>query len=622
MASGVHNIRDYLANNPEYVQLLVQKVKIVDVNQAALELHGAENKDDLLDNLDKFFTEKSLETFVEELITIANGGTELKIDGEIKTIAGKRKIISLSFLFDRISEDQLLVLLATMDITERIEKEREHKRLATALEQVADSVLITDQNALITYVNPAFEKITGYTSEEVMGKNPGMMKSGMHDSSFYTSMWETLAKGIVWHGEVYNKHKNGSLLYEEVSIAPIKDKNGTIFNYVSVRRDVTETREAQKHLQQTQKMESIGNLAGGIAHDFNNILSSILGFSEMILESVDKKSTVHSDVQEIYNAGIRAKELVSQILLFARKTDEELKPIKVEPVVTEVLSFLKSTIPTTITLSKVSSSNATIKGNATQLHQVLMNICTNAVHAIDNTMGTIDVRLEDIANGQTENTLLRPGKYIKISITDSGKGISRDNLESIFEPYFTTKGMTKGTGLGLSVAQGIVKAYGGHILVESDVGIGTTFIIYIPTIAPNNDETPHNVPKITRGDERILLVDDEIELAEIGERMLSSLGYQVTTKNNSIEALELFTTSPSDFDLIISDMTMPNMTGDDLAMECMKIRPNLPVILCTGFSNKLSQEEALAMGIKAFIFKPMVKGDLASTIRKVLDTNR
>ena len=387
--------------------------------------------------------------------------------------------------------------------------------------------------------------------------------------------------------------------------------------------DVTEAKKMEENLRQAQKMESVGTLAGGIAHDFNNILSSILGYTELAINDVEKDTALEDYLYEVYSAGNRATDLVKQILAYARQSEGALKPIQVNPIVKEVLKFMRSSIPTTIEIRQTVDSNSLIMGNPTQIHQILMNLCTNSAFALEDTGGILEVGLKDVFIDSTSPMCqvgLKKGEYIEIKVADTGTGIPPDIIDSIFEPYFTTKGIGEGTGMGLSMVHGIVESYGGKISVKSALGEGTTFTIYLPITKKlktyRKDRVSQEAPT---GSESVLIIDDEDAIAKLTGQVLEQLGYSVTTRSSSVEALELFRSKPNDFDLIITDMTMPNMTGDELAVEAMKVRPDIPVILCTGYSRKISDEKASEIGVKALAYKPVLKSDLATIVRKVLD---
>ena len=373
---------------------------------------------------------------------------------------------------------------------------------------------------------------------------------------------------------------------------------------------------------QAQKMESIGTLAGGIAHDFNNILTSIIGFTELALSEVEKGTYVEDSLQEVFAAGKRAKDLVKQILAFARQSDEELIPIQISLIAKEVLKFIRSSIPTTIEIRQHIVSDSLVMGNATQVHQMLMNLCTNAAQAMEEKGGIMELGVKDVViedREATEKMGLAGRDYIEISVSDTGTGIPDEIIGAIFEPYFTTKEPNEGTGMGLAVVHGIVESYGGIISVESTVDRGTVFTIRLPVTRKRNEPGPHESGIFPSGTERILFVDDEPAIAKMNSEILERLGYRVTIRTSSVEALELFRTRPGDFDLVITDLTMPAMTGDRLAVELISVRPDIPVILCTGYSKKISAETSAGLGIKAFAYKPVLKRELAETVRKVLD---
>ena len=383
-----------------------------------------------------------------------------------------------------------------------------------------------------------------------------------------------------------------------------------------------ELEEAHKQLRQAQKMEAIGTLAGGIAHDFNNILSCIIGYTELSQMKLKPENEVQADLAEIYSAGIRAKDLVSQILAFSRQGEQELLPMIVHPIVKEALKLLRSSIPTTIEIKQNVHKCGTVLANATQLHQVVMNLCTNGYHAMEAKGGELEVSLRDVELGEEDVAPypeLRPGPYIQLTVSDTGSGMPPSIMERVFEPYFTTKEKGVGTGMGLSVVHGIVTSHGGASSVESDPGKGTTFHVYLPRVQREAEKRADRDKPLPKGDERILFVDDEESLAKLGRQMLEKLGYNVVAITDSLKSLELFRQDPERFDLVITDMTMPHLTGDKLAQQLMEIRPDIPIIISTGFSKQMDANRANEMDIKAFTMKPLVLRDLANTVREVLD---
>jgi len=507
------------------------------------------------------------------------------------------------------------------DITERKQVEKERGLLATAIEQAAESVIISARPGTIQYVNPAFEQLSGFTRKEIVGKNFRILKSDRHDENFYKEMWDVISSGEIWSGHITNRMKDDTLREFETKISPVRDNSGMVVNFVSVSRDVTQEVALQAQLQQAQKMQAIGTLAGGIAHDFNNILAAVIGYTEIAIADVEKGGLLHDNLQEVLKAGERAKDLVNQILTFSRQSEQDLKPIKVELIVKEVLKLIRASLPATIEIHQDLKSNAAVLGDYTKIHQVLMNLCTNAAHAMRKKGGLLNVSLADVeldADNAAKHFDIKPGPYLKLSVRDTGQGISSDLLDQIFDPFFTTKQQGEGTGMGLSVVHGIVKSHGGTIFVYSEPGEGSIFNVYLPAIESRLEQKAREEKPIPTGTERILFVDDEQALVNMGKQLLESLGYKVTTRTSSNEALTLFKARPDKFDLVITDLTMPNMTGDELAKELMTVRPEVPVILCTGFSTKITAEEAKKIGIGAFVLKPIVKRDIAETIRNVL----
>ncbi len=396
-----------------------------------------------------------------------------------------------------------------------------------------------------------------------------------------------------------------------------------IYEDTTAQKKAEETKDKlERQIQQAQKMEAVGTLAGGIAHDFNNILAAIVGYTELALGKTARDAPQYDDLQEVFQAGLRARDLVKQILTFSRQAEQKIQPVQVSLIIKEALKFLRSSLPSNIEIRRNIVSDARVLADPTQIHQVLMNLCANAKHAMQRTGGVLKVSLAEVqvdADFADTHPEAEAGPHLKLTVADSGKGMSAEVLEKIFDPFFTTKGKDEGTGLGLAVVHGIVKSCGGFIAVFSEPDKGTTFNVFLPVIAAQDrQQTEFKGPQPT-GSERVLFVDDEMPLAEIGKQMLEGYGYRVSLCTSGVEALELFKANPVQFDLVITDMTMPNMSGLDLASEIISLRPEMRIILCTGFSEKITPAGAEAAGIKAFMLKPVSQDDLIHTVREVLD---
>ena len=511
------------------------------------------------------------------------------------------------------------------EIIERKLAEEERVRLATAIEQAAEAIFMSDAQWLFTYVNPAFERISGgYTRDEVLGQDTAILRSNLHKPEYYEQIRESISHGNEWSGRLSTRKKDGSVFEAETTVSSVRDSKGNVINYVFILRDVTHELKLERELRQSQKMEAIGTLASGIAHDFNNILTAIIGYTEMAQRKTSDNDALARDLERVQIAGVRAKELVRQILTFSRQSEQERKPVQLASLIDEVMKLLRSTLPATVEINQEISTTLSgdkVLADPTQLHQVLMNLGTNAAHAMRESGGVLSVSLSDFNADASLIAIhpdLTPGPCLRLTVSDTGHGMEAAVRERIFDPYFTTKKAGEGTGMGLAVVQGIIKSYGGAISVYSVPGQGTSFHIFLPKIREELTQAARADESAWGGTERILFIDDEQVLAELGQELLEALGYNVTAKTSSLEALKCFRSGPDAFDLVITDMTMPQMTGRELVRELLAIRPGIPIIMCSGFAEFINANEAREAGISEFLMKPYVTNKMAQTIRRAL----
>jgi len=547
---------------------------------------------------------------------------------EVRVQVGER-MVRLEWAHREYSRDLKRQSLESLraEIAQRRRTEEElrasNERFQSLSENAPDIIYTLGMDGAFNYVNPAWETILGHCREEVIGKT-FIDFANKEDIKAYTDFFQQVREGQSTMNDIIMTllHKHGTTRVFNISGAPNQNSKGRVTGIVGLLKDITEQQLLQRQLQQSQKMEAIGTLAGGIAHDFNNILGAIGGYSELALLNLHDTEKVKVHISNVLKAGHRAGELVKQILAFSRHIKPEKKPLDIAPIVREVLKLLRAPLPSTIKIQQFIGESGVVLADPTQIHQVLMNLCTNAAHAMRDTGGILEVSLSKIEideEKRSEAADLKSGPYLQLTVSDSGQGMDTSTLRQIFDPFFTTKDKSEGTGLGLSVVHGILKDHAGAISVYSRLGKGTTFRVYLPLVeelAAIEEDADKEMPS---GTENILFVDDEYLLVDLSIEMLTHLGYNATGFSSSMKALEMFQNDPGAYDLVITDHTMPDINGIQLAQELLRIRPDLPIILSTGFSKQIIAQKEGAKHIRAYIMKPFEMYELAASIREVLD---
>ena len=522
------------------------------------------------------------------------------------------------------------VMEVNRDITMRKQAEEALSMMSeynrSLIEASVDPLVTINPEGRITDVNTATERVTGYSRDSLIGTDffdyftdPKKAKAG------YQLVFK---EGFVRDYELEIRHKDGQLTPVLYNASVYRDRAGKVIGIFAAARDITAQRLLEEQLRQAQKLEAIGTLSGGIAHDFNNILQAIISSTETVIDDVSDNAYVQHKMDQVLKAAFRARDLVRQILTFSRRSETEKKALHLSPLIQETFKLLRASIPTTIEMKlDLDASRDLVYADPSQIQQIIMNLCTNAAQAMREKGGTLEVSLRAITIDSRE-LLPEPdmamGEYLVLSVRDTGHGMDDAVMKRMFEPFFTTKEKGQGTGLGLSVVYGIVKSHKGGMRVWSKPGHGSVLTVYLPLASVSAEVQSETVSweSLLKGTERILFVDDEEVIRELGQAVLARLGYTVVAKRSSKEALEIFMEDPKRFDLVITDQTMPGMTGVMLAAELLKLRPDLPVILCTGYSESVSREAAQEVGITEFVMKPLSKRELAQAVRRALESKK
>jgi len=651
------------------------------VNKAAMKMFGSSSADQLIGQPILSRMHPDFHKIVLKRTRMLNEEREeaspmiqkyLKLDGKAFDV----EVSAVPFVYG--GEESALAFFS--DITEHVKAEDrarallaevqfERDRISAVVNSMQDEVWFADTERKFTLANPSarrefrLENIDGIDVEEFARNlkvyRPDGSPRPVEEAPTLRALRGELVKN---QREIIFTAAHGELRHREVSSAPVRDAAGKIIGSVSVVRDITEAERAEEalrkaheelesrvrertaeleaayrslqsetqerlhleeQLRQSQKMEAIGTLAGGIAHDFNNVLAGIIGFAEIVEEDLPEDSPLKRYMERILKASFRGRDLVKQILAFSRKSEHERKPIALAPVIEETLQLLRASLPATIEIvTDMRAANDRVRASAIELQQVVMNLSTNAAHAMGEKGGTLRISLSDIdleMDSPVIDPEVEPGQYVQLVVQDTGSGMTPDVMKRVFEPFFTTRKVGEGTGMGLAVVYGIVKSLNGAITVESDPGSGSIFRVFFPKISACADSVTQLSDRAPGGTERILFVDDEELLVELAGDVLEKLGYRVTALTDSIEALKLFSSDPGSFDLVITDQTMPKMTGLRLATKLLKIRNDTPIILCTGHSDSVSPDIAREAGIRVFMMKPLAKESMAKIIRSVLD---
>jgi PAS domain S-box-containing protein len=572
----------------------------------------------------QFFPPEGVPAFLAASQALRASGVPCDFEAPMITAKGRR--IWVRIRSSAVMEDGKVVKLvsAHQDITDRKQAESDMVLQAAALSATAIPMMITDHDGVVVWVNAAFTECTGYGAAEALGMNPrDLMKSGVHDPAFYGDLWRTIKAGKVWHGEVTNRRKDGTLYPELQTITPVTSADGRITHFISVKRDVSKDKQLEAQFLQAQKMETVGRLAGGIAHDFNNLLTVIIGTVDFLLAKVEDSDPAAADLGSIKAAGARAAVLTRQLLAFSRKQIMRLEVLDVNAAIEGVRPMLQRLIGKDVRLAfELAESVGHVRADAGQLEHVIMNLAVNARDAMPEG-GTLTIRTQDVeldADFAARHPSVEPGHHIMVAFSDTGVGMSEGTRDRIFEPFFTTKELGRGTGLGLSTVYGIVKQSGGSIWVESEPGRGTVFKIYFPRADTSAAaRTPPPTPPRGTGTETVLIVDDDQALVRVAARALRAAGYDVLTATDAGEAVRVLEQLGAQVNLLLTDLVLPDINGRELAIRMATAHPGLRVLITSGYADDTILQHGLIDPTVHFIAKPYTVAALGEMVRMVLD---
>lgn len=597
--------------------------KVVDVNPFVLDLLGYSYGDIAGKFLWEIGAFKDITTSKEAFTHLQHHEYIRYEDLPLETVDGR--VVEVEFVSNVYLVDQAKVIQCNIrDISERKQAEAERIRLLTAIEQVGETIMITDPEGVIQYVNPAFEKATGYTRQEAVGQNVRLLKSGKQSPEYYRNLWETISGGNVFVGRMVNKNKDGTHFTEDISISPIRNHSGKLVNYVAVKRDITEKLQLENQYHQAQKMESVGRLAGGVAHDFNNMLCVINGYTDLAMEKIDPSDSLYADLKEILKATSRSTDITHQLLAFARKQTISPKALDVNETVEVLLKMLRRIIGEDIDLNWLPEAGLwPVNLDPGQFDQMLANLCVNSRDAISG-VGNITIETHNATFDEEycdDHVGYIPGDFVQLVVRDDGCGLDKETMDKIFEPFFTTKDVDKGTGLGLSMVFGIVNQNKGFIIVNSEPDKGSTFNVYLSRHIGEAEKTRSaTVPEVSSNHgETVLLVEDELSLMRMGQIMLENMGYKVLATSTPKEALYLAQKHAGKISLLITDVVMPKMNGRDMADQIRTIYPNIKTLFMSGYTADVFDKIGGIKESKKFIQKPFTRHDLATKVADLLD---